>query len=164
MSIATKERQTISVYRTAPQAEKKAAAELREHKLRCYVPRETKRTRRSHHSKAVTLSKVVTAPGYVFVKGVKPAWAKHAKGFVGPVIKRELARVYAAVRPKTPPAPPRPFNVGDEVTINVGTFANVSGKIIAQRSRAYLILVPMFGKENTVAVHEAHIQRKTDYG
>ena len=73
---------TLAAYRVPPMHEWKAAAELRDHGIRAYVPRNPDASRREP-----------IARGYVFAAH-KPAFAKHVRGKVGNVAPAELARLY----------------------------------------------------------------------
>ena len=153
--------ETIAAYRTAPQQEKKAQAELREAGIKAYVPVENKTRRFGHHVKRTV--KVPVAPGYVFANA-KPAFAKHVKARVGGVSRSDLARFYKASRPEKQTEPSSRFAIDDQVSIKVGTFANLTGTIMQARAKMYLVAVPMFGKDCIVALPERHMRRLLDGG
>lgn len=153
---------TITAYRTAPQSERKAQAELREAGIKAYVPTENKTRRYGHHIKRTV--KVPVAPGYVFANS-KPAFAKHVKARVGDVARDDLAQFYKSSRPIKPSAIGPRYAEGDRVQIKVGQFADVIGTIFAARNNLmYLVMVPMFGKDCLIALPERNMHRLIDPG
>ena len=99
---------TLTVYRTAPQQEKKAREELRRYRIRAYVPME----RRPCGWRPMV-------PGYVF-GGEKPFGAVYVRDIVGTVQSAQLSPLYkhARVRPASRPA--NPFKAGDKAIMAKG--------------------------------------------
>lgn len=136
---------TTIVYRTAPQAEKKAARELRENGIRAYVPSDHSTGRRSP-----------TARGYVFAQSAYVnAYAKHVKSRVGIVAKDELVRLYLERQRKQEPS--RKFKDGDRVIITKG-LAEIKATIVGHRERMYFVAFDLLGKTQRQAIHEMHIR------
>lgn len=142
---------TLVLYRTAPQAERKAAKELRENRAKAYVPRDLSAGKRHP-----------TARGYVFSdRAVSRVWTKHVGPAIGTVSSKEVGRLYIG----RPPAPKttRPFDVGDRVEILVGPFAKFKGTIVEDRGRVFRVDTELFGRCCTTTVHTQHL-RKYDPG
>lgn len=161
MSTDTRERPTVHVYRTAPQKETRAEKELRDVGVPAFVPREARTYRVGHHRKRTV--KVPVAPGYVFA-GAKPYFAKHVRERVGGITFTEFLKFHDTARAKTPPPKAKQFNPGDIVTVKIGHFAGIDGKIVSSNGSVHLVLIKMLGKDHLPAVHEAHMQRKIDPG
>ena len=138
---------TLTVYRTAPQQEFKAAQELRDHGIRAYVPRDHTVKRRAP-----------VARGYVFAR-CKPAFAKHVRSRIGEVHVGELARIYMR-RQHTSTSSTR-FNPGDLVEIRIGAFANMMGTIVRQMEakRGWMVKTLMMGKQCEVFVKDSYCYR-----
>lgn len=136
---------TLTVYRTAPQQEFKAAKELRENGIRAYVPRDLTVKR-----------KAPVARGYVFSK-YKPAFAKHVKSRIGEVQPGELARIYMRRQHVKPPT--TKFAPGDLVGVAVGVHANMAGRIVRQTKKGWMISTLMMGKQCEVFVPEKYLYR-----
>lgn len=147
---------TIIAYRTPPQLERKAADELRAAGYRAYLPTEVKTTRNDRKRR------VAVAPGYVFADG-KPHDAKHVRTAVGSVHRSELARIYPR-RDRGHMPPVSPFSTGDEVRIQRGPFAMLSGVIIDPAGkRGWHVDVRLFGSTTRAVVATAYM-RKHDPG
>lgn len=138
---------TAVVYRTAPNMEHKAAAELREAGIRAYVGRD-----RGAKRNPFTGKRRVVAPGYVFAAGAcQRAFAKHVKGQLGKIDRAELGRLYIA-KPK-PAREQNPYGVGQKVL-----YGEVPAKVVDVRGRSCVIAWVMCGKQHSQAIHYAQLR------
>lgn len=140
---------TLIAYRTPPNAEHKAAQELREHGIRAYVPRD-----RGAKRSPITGKPKAPAPGYVFARSaMASAYAKHVRGApLGRVSQAELGRLYLS-RPQRRAADVIPFTIGQQVHIG-----ELSGTITDIRGRMCVVLVSLFGKTHSQAIHYSRIR------
>ena len=137
------------VYRTPPNAEHKAAQELREAGIRAYVPRD-----RGGKKSPFTGKRPAPAPGYVFAReALYSAFAKHVRGKpLGIVTTAELGRLYL-VRPQRRVAEAIPFSIGQSVRVG-----ELAGTITEIRGRMCIVLVSLFGKTHSQALHYSRIR------
>jgi transcription antitermination factor NusG len=153
----------LTVYRTPPQMEKRAAAEVRSAGGKAYVPTELREVR-THHIKARKPRAVPIAPGYV-VANQKPdiqhgvrvvrtgpedfdfvpvtQSSRYVKSIVGKLRTGELERLYGKARESVQRVRqardahkmPVHYAAGDTVTIKSGPFAGKVGAFVEQCSR-----------------------------
>ena len=139
---------TAIVYRTPPQSEHKAAQELREAGIRAYVPRD-----RGSRRSPFTGKHLSPCPGYVFAKGaLASAYAKHVRAPLGVVSKAELYRLYIG-RPQRRAAESIPFSIGQSVRVG-----ELAGTITDIRGRMCVVLVSLFGRTHSQALHYSRIR------
>ena len=139
---------TAIVYRTPPQSEHKAAQELREAGIRAYVPRD-----RGSRRSPFTGKHLSPCPGYVFAKGaLASAYAKHVRAPLGVVSKAELHRLYIG-RPQRRAAESIPFSIGQSVRVG-----ELAGTITDIRGRMCVVLVSLFGRTHSQALHYSRIR------
>jgi transcription antitermination factor NusG len=148
---------TLNAYTVPPQKERKAVQEAREAGLRAYVPTEKKTYR---HGQKTIKRRDPVAPGYVFAEG-KPYEAKHIRSRVGAVERTAIARLYP--RRDVGHMPPDPFKAGDQVVVQCGAFASLSGTVVAKCRRGWLVDVLLFGRLSRVSI-ATHNMRKHDPG
>ena len=149
---------TLTAYRTAPQKEHDAAAELRQSGRRAYVPRQRRR-----RPSPFTGRFWPVAPGYVFSDAaVRAAWDKHVRGSIGQVTPDELSRLYEGRKPEKITA--NKFQPGDLVGVRKGPLAEVTGVVDRPRKSGYLIKVEMFGKCCSVFVPQRYLYHVTRPG
>lgn len=142
----------LIVYRTSPNAEHRAAAELRDAGIKARVPRD-----RNGKRNPFTKAKPAVVPGYVFAtRPYRNAFAQHVKGALGEVPRAQLIRLYP--RRDRGHAPPAAFKEGDAVLIKVGTFADVPATVTGYRTRTYFVEFTMAGKTHRQAIHEMHVK------
>lgn len=164
----------MNIYRTAPMKERQAQAEFRRVNIRAYVPtQEGKTTRNRRHRKAV-------APGYVF-STAPPVLRKeisvvgssedgftteerlvecqHVREFVGTISRDALKPLYARRR-EAKPAPPRPYRVGDAVTVKLGT-GPISGTVIKLLSNGARAIIETNAKTVTVSTKRLSLSGHT---
>jgi len=158
----------LNAYATAPQMEKKAAAELRDAGIKAYLPMETISGGRklSNGCTRPFNRRVPVARSYVFA-GAKPPFAEAVKHRVGPkegarqISKADLSGLYKTARQREHrPSRTRKFIVGDQISIKVGPLANLTGTIVEDRGRFYRVAVSLFGKTHTQAFSEMHLERR----
>lgn len=136
------------VYRTAPNLEHKAAAELREAGARAYVARD-----RSTKRNPFTGKPRATAPGYVFSDRVCAImFAKHVKPSIGSASKAELANLYIG-RPQRRVEESNPYRAGQtalkgEIPV---TIASTSGRFCR-------IEWDMLGKRQSQSIHYTQLR------
>ncbi len=140
---------TLIVHRVAPNQEHKAAQEFREHGIRAYVPRD-----RGSKRSPFTGKPKAPAPGYVFARAaMSSAYAKHVRGApLGRVSHAELGRLYLS-RPQRRAAEAIPFAIGQHVRVG-----ELSGTITDIRGRMCVVLVSLFGKVHSQAIHYSRIR------
>ena len=131
----------INAYRTPPQAERKAAAELREQGIRAYVPTEKRNNRR-----------VPVAPGYVFA-GTKPFDSKHVRENIGACARIEVRRLYqrSTAAPQTAAYAP-----GDSIEITVGHATTIPATVVERvdgHANWYWVESELIGKTFRTKVH-----------
>lgn len=133
----------LIAYRTAPQMERKAAAELRQAGIKACIPLDLSAGRRAP-----------TARGYVFARAVySNAFAKHVKGRpIGVVAKDELARLYLA-RTRRQSEVSVPFAVGQSVLKG-----EVPGVVVSISGRICRVETTMLGKTHTVSIHYSQLR------
>lgn len=121
----------MKVYRTGPQKERRARAELVRAGIKSLLPLE-QRSRRGRKGKDVTY-RVPIAPGYIFADA-KPAEATYVRDCVGPVTRSEIAPLYDRKHlPKSQPSrPERPWRRNDRVTVSLST-GDKTGTIVTVR-------------------------------
>jgi hypothetical protein len=161
----------MKVYRTAPQKERKAAAEFRQAGVRAYVPLE----QREHKGRkgARIKRRVPAVPGYVFAgERPEPKRVMAAVGrsdteqgikliertdtttsvgaCIGTVNKRDLAPLYAGKRLAKPAAPTtRPWRRNDRVLVSLAT-GDKTGTIVTVRKGS--VGVDLDGARRTMQV------------
>ena len=141
---------TLTIYRVAPQAESKAAKELRTAGIRAYAP-----TDRGGKRNPFTRSRPSTAHCYVLSASTyRPAFSKHVYGRLGTCARHEIRGLYVG-RPE--PVTQRPFVLGDRVVIMNGPFATLTGSVTEDRGRVLRVEVERYGR--TVAAHPQHLRR-----
>lgn len=140
---------TAIVYRTAPMMEHKAAAELRQHGIRAYVPRD-----RGSRRSPFTGKHAGPAPGYVFARAAySNAFAKHCKGKpLGTVSKAEMSRLYLQA-PKRRVDEACPYVVGQQVRVG-----ELSATVMQIRGRICVVVVSLFGKTHSQAIPYAQLK------
>lgn len=148
---------SIALHLTPPQAEKKAAKELRRDSTKAYVPRYTLKKRASHHQKATKKIPKILAPGYVLAKG-NARYRQYVRSKIGGITPAEALRLLKHGRKlsKATSNPHKSWAVGDVVKIKVGPFADLVGKIIRDAGRC-VIVEHESGK--TIAVSTYHLTR-----
>lgn len=151
---------SLTLHLTAPQSEKKAAAELRREGVKAYVPRYQVKKRVSHHTKATATHTKILAPGYVVAKG-NSRYRQYVRSKIGGVTPAEVFRLLKQGRSQTAsersPAPKKLWQVGDTVKIKVGPYADLTGKIIQDRGRAVIV---EHESGRTIAVSVYHLTRQ----
>ncbi len=148
---------SIALHITPPQAEKKAAKELRRDGVKAYVPRMRMKKRVSHHQKAERTVTKILAPGYVLAKG-NARYRQYVRGKIGGITPAEALRLLKHGRKlsKATSNPHKTWAVGDIVKIKVGPFADLVGKITRDAGRC-VIVEHESGK--TIAVSTYHLTR-----
>jgi hypothetical protein len=139
-------------YRTRSNLEHRAASEIRRAGIKAYVPRDRGGARSPFTGKHPTPS-----VGWVF--SAEPYHPAHGRQWcipIGPVSKAEIAGLYLEL-PKRGPKP-RPFAPGDRVTIKVGPFAQLTGTVVKDRGRIYIVEIPLFNSTTQAAIHEDHLR------
>jgi transcription antitermination factor NusG len=145
---------TLNAYRTPPQKERKAAAELREAGIRAYVP--TERITYKVGTRTVT-RRVPVARGYVFGEG-KPYDAEHVREKIPGHADRDGVRRLYVLTSATQRR--RAFQPGDAVIIKRGRYAELPGTIAdVNRGHFYDVRVVMFAKTHTVKLRESDLAR-----
>lgn len=139
---------TLVAYRTAPNAEHKAAAELRQAGVKAYVPRD-----RNGRRSPFTGKMPAPAPGYVFAaKHYRPAFDKHVRSRVGTVREIEIARLYLACQRRR--SEERcPYVVGQPVFNG-----EVPATVREIRGRTCIIDFLMLGKPHSQAIPYAQLR------
>ena len=144
------------VYRTAPNLEHKAAAELREAGARAYVARD-----RSTKRNPFTGKPRATAPGYVFSDRVCTImFAKHVKPSIGTASKAELANLYIG-RPQRRAEEANPFKQGDVVSFPNLVLPDGSPMpvtIASTSGRFCCVQWDMLGKRQTQSIHYTQLR------
>ena len=136
------------VYRTAPNAEHKAAQELREAGIRAYVPRD-----RGGKRNPFTGKRPATAPGYVSASSaLSSAYAKHVRAPLGSVDKAELQRLYIE-RPQRRAMVRVPYTIGQEVM-----HGEVPGVVAAIEDEVCIVATVMFHKQHLQPVHYSRLR------
>ena len=136
------------IYRTAPNFEHKAAAELREAGARAYVARD-----RSTRRNPFTGKPKATAPGYVFSDRVcSTVFAKHVKSKVGLALKSELSNLYLA-RPRRQSEDAVPFAVGQSALRG-----EIPVKVVGISGRFCRIEWDMLGKRQSQSIHYTQLR------
>lgn len=158
---------TLNAYATAPQMEKKAAAELRDAGIKAYLPMETiSGGRRLSNGQVRPYNRRVPVARSCVFAGDKPPFAEHVKARIGPkegyrpIPKGDLAGLYKQARQRKRSPRKRKFVVGDQISIKVGPLANLSGTIVEDRGRFYRVAVELFGKTHTQAFSEMHLEKR----
>lgn len=130
-----------TVYKTAPNAEHRAARELESHGINAVVPFDDSGKR-----------KRVTAPGYVFAgRPLRAAFVKHVRHEVGTAPVDALARLYV-FKPRKP-ASRNPYKIGQHVTVG-----EVPGVIAAIEGDICTVVVTMLGKQHLRPLHYARLR------
>lgn len=146
----------MSCFRTAPQAEKKAAKELRRLGIKAYVPQETVDVRVSNHAKKRVIKHRVTAPGYVCAKS-SHYLARYVRHRLGLLSTSDLHRLYR-LRRKPTETGRKLWKVGDRVTCSIGIHKTpITGSIKADRGRVVIVLPD--NSDRTVSVATYLLQR-----
>lgn len=137
----------LIVYRTAPNAEHRAAAELRDAGIKALVPRD-----RNGKRNPFTKAKPTIAPGYVFAaKAYRNAFAKHVKGALGAVTRAEIGRLY--VKRKFAAGPSNPYAIGQAVLLG-----EVPATIASTNRAMCTIALTMLGKPHLQTLHYSRLR------
>ena len=147
--------QTLKVYTTPPQMERKGAQEARQAGHRAYVPSEPKTYTRG--SKSHT-RRVPSVRGYLFSEG-KPHEAKYIKASIGTVTRQEITRLYVR---SSKTQRQHKFGPGDQITIKRGAHATLAGTIMEVCGGGwYAIAASLFGRVFHVKMKESDISHHT---
>lgn len=138
----------LFAYRTAPNAEHKAAAELRQAGIKAYVPRD-----RNGRRSPFTGKMPAPAPGYVFsANHYRPAFEKHVRGRIGTVSAAEITGLYLA-RQKRRAEERCPYVVGQAVRNG-----EIPATVREIRGRTCIIVFLMLGKPHQQAIPYAQLR------
>lgn len=138
----------MSCFRTAPQAEKKAAKELRRLGIKAYVPRQKEEVRVSKHTKRRIIKYRITASGYVCAKH-SHYLANYVRGRVGGVSTTDLHRMYRTRKIEAQHQRPQ---IGATVSFEAGG-RTLSGVIKDDRKRYLVITEKASGRDMDVRYH-----------
>lgn len=121
----------MKVYRTPPQAERRAAAEMRRAKFKAAVPME-----RRHKARAK-----VVAPGYVFGEG-RPPEAIYSRECIGTVTRADVQALHIKRVRTDLPSVQRRIAVGDTVRLPpIGQHKiEITGKVTKVRGNRLSVL------------------------
>ena len=139
----------VVVYRTAPNLEHKAAAELREAGARAYVARD-----RSTKRNPFTRQRRATAPGYVFSdRACTIAFAKHVKSSIGSASKAELANLYIRRPQRRADTDQNPFRAGQPA------FRGETAVMVTSTSGRFCCIEwDMCGKRHSQSIHYTQLR------
>ena len=139
----------VVVYRTAPNLEHKAAAELREAGARAYVARD-----RSTRRNPFTRQPRATAPGYVFSdRACTIAFAKHVKSSIGSASKAEMANLYIGRPQRRADTDQNPYRAGQPA------FRGETAVTVTSTSgRFCCIEYDMCGKRHSQSIHYTQLR------
>lgn len=143
----------LNLYIVPPQQEFRAANELQECGIGYELLTETVTYQRSGSRKPVERT-VPVIRGYLPAEG-KPHNAKHIRRSIGTVLRSDLIRCVSNRDRGHVPARPQ-FQTGDHVKINVGRYADVTGRLVQNRAKVWVVDV---GMPATVTVHSKHMIR-----
>ena len=138
----------LNLYWAKPTTEKKAAKELRQAKIRAYVPKEKRDGRKTY---------TPTANGYV-VAAAKPHDAVYVKHSIGPITKAEISGLY---RRTSRTQRYHKFATGEIVQKIIGKNASTLVKITeCFGSGWYEIEFGMMGKTFRNKIHERDLAKQ----
>ena len=139
----------VVVYRTAPNFEHKAAAELREAGARAYVARD-----RSTRRNPFTGKPRATAPCYVFSdRTCSIAFAKHVKSLLGTASKAELANLYISRPQRRAETDQNPYRAGQPA------FRGETAVMVTSTSgRFCCVEYDMCGKRHSQSIHYTQLR------
>ncbi len=143
----------LNLYIVPPQQEFRAANELQEKGIGFELLTETVTYQRSGSRKPVERT-VPLIRGYLPAEG-KPHDAKHLRRSIGTVSRSDLIRCVSNRDRGRVPARAQ-FQTGDHVKINVGRYADVTGRLVQNRAKVWVVDV---GMPATVTVHSKHMIR-----
>jgi hypothetical protein len=138
---------TLTIFTTPPQRERKAVEEIRRAGGRAYLPTEE----RSHKvSSRDVRRRYPIVPGYVFATD-KPYDAVYVRAIIGHVDRTRVARLMLTGRVRKTQRSENPFKPGDTAIMTKGQ-SDIAVAVISTSGRVCVIAFDMFGKTHQQAI------------
>ena len=147
-----------TVFSVQPQREFKAAADYQRAGIESIVPTETRWRRVSNASRKRKSFEVPSYRGYL-VAGTEDRASRFVGQRIGHLTPTDVERFRTLSNKETVRPDRNGLHIGDDVLVNVGAFAEMTGKIAAFRGAIALLSTQLLGSERTVSVSVYHLTR-----